>query len=588
MGWAGRLAPLPSASGRYHVGMADEQGKGSALLATNDPARKCWTFLRDVLDREEAVPADPLAARNRLRELLIEAHATRPYKLMRMAVLSAGPGSIRGRIDAFVQCLRAEGMEIDHRVEAAPDAEDTRTLLVDPAWRSATNYIISRWAAMGDGHRTEARAAVYRELGTSTNEPVRAWLPEKCGVVPYLRARTKHILLEYYDRLERNLPVVSLNHMEDVYGLQLSDEGRFVRPFASERADADAGEPPEEAQERAAAPDDEEIRRVVDDTFASSPLSRGDEAEEERERIDRLIERYRGREGAGRPASFAVWPLCVFDPQFTPDLTADPAAVRASARALLARLAAVDADIAADLPTLLDLLSGENWDGRKPLVAHLPELADAAFAHRYDLAGEERRGETHDPSLPPSETDARALQLAAKIGQQLLTFSEDGQARNLADRAEDLARAPTARASRELAYDQVTIAEMLSAHAGTADPDSSERPDYLFLARATGSKLNPDLAGEALHQELRELFFDYLQILKRASPDMMEVAMHLEELEKKDQTRWDPGKQFLGGRLEWAAAAACPWGGRRELEAPPEVPVDPARPSRQQDEITFE
>ena len=160
-----------------------EEPKHTVLLPPNDPARLCWKFLGDVLERAEVPPADPAAARDRLRALLLEAYQTRGYKLLRMALLGSGTGSMRGRIEAFVQSLRAHGIEIDTRMSSVPDADDVRTLLADPGWRSATNYILTRWWSMGDGRKTLARVAAYRVLDASTNEPIKAWLPERCGVV---------------------------------------------------------------------------------------------------------------------------------------------------------------------------------------------------------------------------------------------------------------------------------------------------------------------------------------------------------------------------------------------------------------------
>jgi hypothetical protein len=547
-----------------------EEPKHTVLLPPNDPARLCWKFLGDVLERAEVPPADPAAARDRLRALLLEAYQTRGYKLLRMALLGSGTGSMRGRIEAFVQSLRAHGIEIDTRMSSVPDADDVRTLLADPGWRSATNYILTRWWSMGDGRKTLARVAAYRVLDASTNEPIKAWLPERCGVVPYLRERTRHILLAYYDETEHRLPTVSLDYISDVHKLELSSEGRFERPFRL-GSDEDAGEPPEEAQAREGAPDDDEVRRVQDEIYASTPAARhpdpAAEAEAQaREQIDALIERYRGRAEAPAPDTYGCWPLCVFDPQFTADLAGDGERVRRSAQALIARLAGLkddagrplDADIAADQGTLEQLLN--DWNGQTPLVEYLPELADSALTHRYALGSGEIRRETRDPGgVPTAPTPEEEAVIA---GVQLLLIAPEDR-RNVLERIEDLAANPAMGKSQALGFDQVTLQELLALREADVDLNSPQRLDYLFLLGYTLRSPDYALEGAPLHEELRLLFREFLDRNVERLPGLREIV--------DDICTWNPAERLLGevllragkflaarcGRLEEEPAAAA-------------------------------
>ncbi|MDD2765706.1 MAG: hypothetical protein PHE83_17220 [Opitutaceae bacterium] len=518
------------------------------LLPPEDPARPCWAFLGDVLGRVEHPPADRMEARNRLRVLLQEAYQERGYKLLRMALMGDGKGNLRGRVAALVESMRAEGKDVDTRMLSSADHPDCRDLLADPVWRSAINYIFSRWWSMGSGAKTIARAEAYRELDTSTNEPIKAWLPERCGVIPYLRARTLHILLEYYHQLDTekiHMPMVSLDQYKDQYEMELSTTGDFVKARSAAPEDEEA--PPSVRTQ-------EELDQLVDRVYATTAMARPGppavQAELDeirrlgREQVDARIDHYRGpaTPNSPRPGTFDCWPLCVFDADFDPARTGGVEGVKQSCRALLGRLAEHDRDMATDRATLLGLL--DEWDGVKPLSEHMPELFDAAWTHRYVLAGVEEPLESRGPEAAPSAV-TKAMATPGTAENLLFEFMAGV---NGPDSGADVGRAPTLAGSLERAYDQVRLDDLVSADLVGPDLDHAGRPDYLWLALAAGSQ-PARLEGEELHHEMRVLLAEYLTRLwqRTHNPRWEELG--------RAMAKWNPGEQFLLQPLRVACLA---------------------------------
>ena len=549
----------------------EDLGESFNHLRVNDPERPCWGFFRDVFQLKELnPPSDEYAARARLRHLLREAAARHPYRLLKKALLSS-PATMNS-LRQFVACLRNEGGgttvfdsgESHARTQARRDSQD------DPYWREAFDYLLSRLWVMGDGRPIPSHHSAYHRLRTSTKEPLRAWLPEKSGVITYLRNRARHIIGEYYEELQGRDYMVSFDRLREGF-LHFSEDGESYR-----------------------------VRRMdVNNEGEVVDIYRGGAQPTTFLRDDRFIETARGQEltrraryqptapadnvkpaasGPTREEEFEQrfqdalrdypddWPIRLFDPIFSVTSYGEsrkPSWRTAAVRRLITRLKVYDPSIVyepaiATKPevdtnkqintrNLAEIL--REWDGVHPLVEVMPEIAVAARQWRQHLAGVKRR----EPLSTPAEEKAARLLRDAPL-RQLYPNPENAPA--------------TREAHAAIAAEQVALQALLNSADQEPVMEPSERPDYAFLAQHAGEQPDLTLGPEELACEMRRLAKSFCRQLRGQGGSGPWLAKLIEEAE------WDPAQRMLG-QLLWdtAGTVAAGWQKRAARKTGPQIDV---------------
>lgn len=477
--------------------------KAFTLRPTNDPTRPCWGLLGDILGRKLEVPADAATAATALRGYLREAFSTQSERALAMML---GSGAGKDMLVSFAKIHR-EGGSARIRSESR-DGE----MFSDPRFRSAAQYLVSHLFNMDMGRgsdyvRLVSKVQAYRDLDTSTREPINSWLPEKCGVAPYIRARVRHILLEYYERLEVGRGALSLDRCQESgreistnrefvvnrHGSSVDDERAAFDPNAERNVEFDpsatahegaapADEAPDEGEEDGVdVPDTEDaVARDLRAFQADSPM--GDSA---REAVDQRLEAL-----VRQPDDV----LRAFIPLY-PDPKVDPVAgARAAAAELLDKLCKLDSQLAEDREPIGEVI--KEWDGVTALRKFIPEIHEAALKLRYVLAGAVKSASLKNA---PSEKEA------AIVDQTMEMFALDEKpAKGRANRV------PGFHAAAATAEADVNFDIMLDAAVADVDMTSTDRPDYIFLCNAVGVQPNWDLEEGALYDELTRLGGLYL------------------------------------------------------------------------------
>ncbi len=511
---------MPPASGR--------------LLPPNDPARPDWGFFRDLLGRTIAIPPDESQARTLLRELLIEAISTRPYHLLRMVT---GTPTMQGKLAALALHYRGRGAGTTVLPSAGVEDSGLREGAAnDRHFRAAQDYILSRLWVRGfqrDGSRILPRKGVYRDLKTSSHEPIMAWLPERAGVVPYLKANIDYVLRHFYELNGAEHAAISLDrlraHESEISPdgwkreIDLTEDGELV--FAARGGIAAAGG-------RKVALFDESL------TANSTTAHKADPRTSQRIRVDADIE-------AAKVASPDTWPLTVFEHQESPRTPRRIKAVSTQKRralALIERLASIDADIAVDRQTLTVLL--KEWRGESAFVNAFPEITHTVMKHRYVLAGIDR--------APTISVVAHDVQrefgfglTAPPVAGRSINLSKDEQLQAQQHLSRESTLWPTATSLPQhqaaVANLQISISEVLE----DVEPlESPLRRDYALLAETAGERTK-SLHGLALYAEmerLRDTMLDRLETRQIGSPEY-ELAETLRS------RRWNPATQSLGDAI---------------------------------------
>ncbi|MDD2765584.1 MAG: hypothetical protein PHE83_16600 [Opitutaceae bacterium] len=512
-------------------------------LHPNDPSRPCWGFFRDVLGDQDIRPQRTTAeARDQLRDLLVRSFRDRPYRLLKKALYSS-PTS-RGQIERFVRCLRTEGGVSERPARRFDDPEvktGRRNDEGDPYRREALDYIASHLWEMGDGKPLDPSQVVnreYRAMGTSTKEPIKAWLPEKLGVITYLRARTGHVLQEYYDTLAGRNYHLSLDRLREgylhfdeeggvgrVWRMELNEEGRLVQVGRGE-----SRRPPSLDDDLAIETSREQERREL---RAATPVpSRNPHRADRRSPAERFEEECK----LTRQEHPGDWPLRLFDPIFRVTSYGEGRKVSwqyAAARRLVERLRFYLPDFAPprhindpkDEPNLIERM--QRWPGIPPFTAAFPEIVEASWKCRHQLRGIERTARR------PGKAK---FAVARFFDQNVLQAS----------RPDTPAAPATAAAHRAVVTAQIALTDLMSG-AGQIPALEATRSDYAFLTQRTRQPLNERLAGAALSEELQRLaglFCFELRIQRGSGPWMAKLI---------EQARWDPAKIMFGDLL-WNVA----------------------------------
>jgi hypothetical protein len=502
---------------------------GRSEFPVNDPARPDWGFFRDVLGLKKVpAPRSETAARSRLRELLVEAAARRPYRLLEKALFTNGASF--QLLQQFVECLRREGggttVFLDQPAPRHKFADD-------PYWREALDYILSRLWVMGDGQPLESKQEDYRALGTSTKEPLRAWLPERGGVITYLRARTRHILGEYFEQMPGRNYAVSFDRLREGY-LRFAEDGETFRVRRMDLNDAG---------------DVVDVYRGGTELPATLRDDRLIEASRERELQRREQVRAAGAEKPGacsdderrtdfdrrlrvtKQAHPGDWMILAFDACFRTATYAESRKLSwqiAAARRVIARLAVWDQAIGAPEQREEWERRLRRWRGRKPLVELLPEVAKAAQHWRHQLAGLAGRAPL---STPQEEQIARRLR--DRPFEQLYRSVEDTPA--------------TREAHAAVAAQQIALQDLLQTVDHEPVLNAAERGDYTYLAQRADEKPDPTLRAETFRAEMRRLAALLCTRLREEGGAGPWLAKTIEEAD------WDPAQETFG-RVLWEAA----------------------------------
>lgn len=560
----------------------------------NDPSRPDWQWFRDVLlpitasASEEQnsfaaeirplleVPVDPQTARDRLRQLLQIAFERVPYRMIYASILGKGKGNKVPAMAAFVQSLKTKGVDLetsDFSGRSSMDDLGRSSSMTDRGWRTGINYILSNLRLMegtGDenGH-TVSRLEVYRELGTSTNEPIKSWLPEKCGVVPYIRARTGHILTAYYEKLRSRDRVsgISLDAFHDLYGIELSEKGSFVRiqPNDSENRD-DMENFDIDNPHGVDWKDVDEDVRALEDTLTASALGRDNEEKGKEEELTKKdaakaeIDLHISGLKAD-PASSGDWPLRAFDPQYAEEAieggSLDLGRIRAAAENLLRRLLYRDETLTADFSAILDAL--RDWDGSMPLISFVEEIAFYAEKYRYELAGISPLPIPVEGAIVQREFDLLSqMETPALAADHLFGAVPEPEMPSLVH--------------SRFAERSISLCHLLTEDCDETTLDDPDRSDYLFLCQEQNEHPAADIGAQNLFQEIRRLTKAWCSALENHG--IGESKAKAQELSLRLRT-WDPAAEHLATAFNRALAEMT----KREWEVSREREIQPSSPS---------
>ncbi len=453
-----------------------------------------------------------------------------------------------GRIAAFAMHLKARGIELQTTVFSPPSSPDeSKMMLGNPAYRSAVDYVLTRWLTLKDqgSKATIARKREYIEIGSNSKDPIDGWLPNRAGVLPYLRGTTQTVLKMYYAKQKEldRIAGPSLDALQEASNLELTNDRTFVPRIRVDASDMDeAAFELDLSQGRAAlgadgsGADDEHAPegdkeepdtvgvasaedQLLDEYRLSTPLGREDIeptlSEEERRKHD-LDEQISTAERENDD-----WPLQVFAPDLPPEAGVDT--IREAVRNILERAKPFDSDVQADWETLTMYLN--QWDGAAPLNVVLPEFAEVAKRNRYVLSG---------------------------IGQQLplAGFTPPGE---LALPLEIMRTTPvpeepgSSTLHMHVAAENISIYSMLSAEYDPMQLNQPDRIDYLFLCEHTRER-PADFTGPDLHAEMKRLAKLWLAPLVDAR-NSSRTAKEACQFSNSILHEWNPAKEFLADRI---------------------------------------
>lgn len=476
----------------------------------------------------------------------MEAFETAPYRLMRYTVFgTARDGRSLARSVASVNHrLSPQRAAISSRQRAINRDGVDRNAPRLSDYRETYDIILSQLWSLGDGQKKVARKKEYRDLNTASNEAINSWLPERSGVLPYLRAKVRLVLQHLSKTLDEREYLKQVKYGKAKVVLDKASHSKRTRDIRDHTFD-------------------EESSRFLASRVDALDASAGEAAGEQK--IDDSL---RGIIKHGD------WPLRFIFPEYNKaeDAQSLPS-MKYYAKNALTILADMDTDFRADLEIVLDILN--KWDGKTSLVSTLPELADATMRYRYEISGyggakflylpkepatlanhsKKGRKRKEDPNqmtlfemlspdfATPPEIAKPELHVHGSTPAQIASFTSmiaEYQGRRKGNDREQSAglfsaetpapMASTRNVDSTLAYSDIPASELASPF----------RPDYIYLCGQVGVE-HAIVYGSALAKRIKKLATQYFENMPESNA---------RELLLWRISKWDPAAEPLAHALD--------------------------------------